>query len=164
MAALRQLPRLLRTPPSQPLLRSGPRPLHQSPLVLPRSSLRAFSISPSHLRQSFTFQSIQSFTPSPSKLLIDVREPSEYQEGHIPSAINIPVKSQPDALLLPEEEFEDRFGFAKPKTDVETVFYCRSGVRSKAAAQIAEQAGYSKVGEYGGSWMDWVERGGKVER
>lgn len=97
-------------------------------------------------------------------VLIDVREPSEYAEGHIPNAINVPIKSQPDALLLPADEFEDRFGFTKPTADAETVFYCRAGVRSKAAAQIAEQAGYGKVGDYSGSWLDWTAKGGKVAR
>lgn len=97
-------------------------------------------------------------------MLIDVREPSEYDDGHIPGAINIPVKSQPEALMLTEDEFEDRFGFAKPEVDAHTVFYCRSGVRSKAAAQIAERAGYANVGDYSGSWLDWTAKGGKVAR
>jgi len=70
------------------------------------------------------------------------------------------VKTSPDAMFLPEEEFEDRFGFEKPSMDKEVVFYCKSGVRSSAAAQLAQQQGYKNVSEYRGSWLDWEKHGG----
>jgi len=109
---------------------------------------------------------VKSFTESPSedRLIIDVREPAEYEAGYIPGAINIPISSNPDALLLPAEEFEDRFGFPKPAVDKEVVFYCKAGVRSSAAANLAQQGGYQKVAEYRGSWMDWTKKGGKTEK
>jgi rhodanese-related sulfurtransferase len=70
-----------------------------------------------------------------------VREPHEFEKNSIPTAINIPVTSQPDALLLDEEDFQDRFGFQKPPKGKEVVFFCKAGVRSSAAAGIARQAG-----------------------
>ena len=94
---------------------------------------------------------------------VDVREPAEYAAGYIPNAINIPIKSQPDAMMLPADEFEDRFGFEKPSADKEVVFYCKSGVRSSAAAQLAQQLGYQKVAEYRGSWLDWEKNGGQAK-
>ncbi|KAJ5455440.1 hypothetical protein N7475_010561 [Penicillium sp. IBT 31633x] len=106
-------------------------------------------------------------------ILIDVREPAELQgTGIIPSAVCIPLASQPDALYLTPDEFETRFGFAKPDpADTEgepaqMVFYCKAGVRAKAAAQMAVQAGYdpANVGVYMGSWLDWAKKGGKVEK
>lgn len=103
-----------------------------------------------------------SSSPSADTILIDVREPAEYKGGFIPGAINIPISSQPDAMFLPEDEFEDRFGFSKPDKDKELVFYCKAGVRSSAAAQLAQQHGYEKVSEYRGSWLDWQKNGGKV--
>ena len=89
-----------------------------------------------------------------------MREPSEYNAGYIPTAINIPISSQPDALFLSPEEFEDRFGFEKPTSEKELVFYCKAGVRSSAAAQLAQQNGYENVAEYRGSWLDWQKNGG----
>lgn len=81
------------------------------------------------------------------------------------------MASQPDAYFLPAEEFETRFGYAKPaaesgKEKKEIVFYCKAGVRAEAAAQLAVQAGYDPdtLGVYHGSWLDWSNRGGKVER
>lgn len=95
----------------------------------------------------------------------DVREPGELQQtGRIPHAINIPINSAPDSFHITPEEFEDRFGFPRPPKDAEVVFYCKAGVRSRGAAGIARDAGWTKVGEYPGSWMDWFERNGKVER
>ncbi|KAI9799560.1 MAG: hypothetical protein M1825_004486 [Sarcosagium campestre] len=96
---------------------------------------------------------------STSNVQTDVREPAEYDEGFIPSAINIPIASQPDALFLSPQEFEDRFGFIKPPADKEVVFYCKAGVRSAAAAKLARQGGYDRVGEYPGSWLDWTKNG-----
>ncbi|KAK0751003.1 Rhodanese-like domain-containing protein, partial [Schizothecium vesticola] len=96
--------------------------------------------------------------------IIDVREPSELQHtGRIPGAINIPVTSNPDSFHIAAEEFEDRFGFPRPAADGEAVFYCKAGVRSRAAAGLARDAGWTRVGEYPGSWLDWEKRGGKVE-
>ena len=74
------------------------------------------------------------------------------------------MKSQPDAMFLPEEEFEDRFGFSKPAMDKELVFYCRAGVRSSAAVQLAKQVGYENVAEYKGSWLDWESKGGESKK
>lgn len=51
----------------------------------------------------------------------------------------------------------------KPTADQEVVFYCKAGVRSSAAAGLAQQAGYEKVGEYRGSWLDWAAKGGKIQ-
>jgi rhodanese-related sulfurtransferase len=70
-----------------------------------------------------------------------VREPHEFNANSIPTAINMPISSQPDALLLSEEDFLDRFGFAKPPVGKEIVFFCKAGVRSRAAAGLAQQAG-----------------------
>ena len=43
------------------------------------------------------------------------------------------------------------------------MFYCKAGVRSRAAAEMARMAGWERVGVYGGSWDDWVTEGGETE-
>lgn len=118
-----------------------------------KSSLPSESVSPSHK----------------PVILVDVREPAELKgTGIIPSAINIPLASQPDAMYLTADEFETRFGFPKPQADADgtLVFYCKAGVRARTAAQLAVQAGYNpdKIGVYNGSWLDWERNGGKVEK
>ncbi|KKZ67498.1 hypothetical protein EMCG_06816 [[Emmonsia] crescens] len=131
-----------------------------------------------------TTTTTSSTAPRPSPILIDVREPSELlSTGIIPTAQNIPIRTQPDALFLPPDEFLTRFGFAKPDADTppssssssssssseakpDIVFYCKAGVRARAMALLAVQAGYDKerLGVYDGSWLDWEKRGGPVER
>ncbi|KAK8206967.1 rhodanese domain protein [Phyllosticta capitalensis] len=95
-------------------------------------------------------------------LLIDVRSPAEYAAGAIPCAVNLPVNSAMDTLFASPEDFEDKLGFPRPDAKRPLVFYCKAGVRSRAAAELAKQAGFEDVREYPGSWLDWEGRGGEV--
>ncbi|KAI9043303.1 uncharacterized protein KD926_003833 [Aspergillus affinis] len=111
-------------------------------------------------------------SPQKSLILVDVREPAELTAtGVIPSAVAVPLSSQPDALFLTPDEFETRFGFPKPgavegQETGDIVFYCKAGVRAKQAAQLAVMAGYDpkRVGVYYGSWLDWAGKGGRAEK
>ncbi|KAK8091154.1 thiosulfate sulfurtransferase TUM1 [Apiospora phragmitis] len=115
----------------------------------------------------WTFEEIQSLPSTKPKTvtLIDVREPSELAStGRVPGAVNIPITTSPDSFHISEEEFAGRFGFARPDPqEDEVVFYCKAGVRSRAAAGIAREAGWRKVGEYPGSWVEWSGKGGQIE-
>ncbi|MCJ1287976.1 hypothetical protein MMC26_007329 [Xylographa opegraphella] len=102
-------------------------------------------------------------SPTPQTLLVDVRTPAETARGRIPTAQRLDITAHPDGLFLSEEEFEERFGWAKPDLGVELVFYCKAGVRSRVAARMARMAGW-RAGEFEGSWDEWVRRGGGVER
>jgi rhodanese-related sulfurtransferase len=73
----------------------------------------------------------------------------------------MPITSSADALFLSAEDFSDRFGFPKPSANAEVVFYCKAGIRSKAAATLARQVGFQNVGEYRGSWDDWAKKSGE---
>lgn len=64
-------------------------------------------------------------------LLLDVRTPAEFSEGHVPHATNIPV-----------QELGARLGEVGPKTRP-VVVYCRSGGRSSSAAQLLKREGYA---------------------
>ncbi len=55
-------------------------------------------------------------------------------------------------------------GYPRPSKDAEVVFYCKAGVRSRTSATLAKHAGWTNVGEYPGSWLDWADRGGKIEQ
>ncbi|MCB1148185.1 MAG: rhodanese-like domain-containing protein [Leptospiraceae bacterium] len=72
-------------------------------------------------------------------LVVDVRTPMEFQMGHFPGAVNIPV----DAVMARIQEFgKDK---AKP-----IVVYCASGARSGGAQRMLSQAGYTNVVNGGG--------------
>lgn len=77
------------------------------------------------------------------EIVLDVRTPEEYAEAHIPGAINVPneeIGEEPIAEL--------------PDKDQIILVYCRSGNRSKEAAQKLADQGYTNVIEFGGI-NDW---------
>ncbi|MCR5330853.1 MAG: hypothetical protein K6E62_06655, partial [Lachnospiraceae bacterium] len=82
-------------------------------------------------------------------VIVDVRREDEYAEGHIPGAILIPNESIADT---PPEEL--------PDLDQIILVYCRSGRRSKEAAQKLVDMGYASVYEFGGI-IDWT---GEIEK
>lgn len=97
--------------------------------------------------------------------IADVREPAELLEtGKIPGAINIPITSAVQSFHVSEEDFEDMYGYERPTKDKTLVFYCKAGVRARAAAGLAQHAGWENIGEYPGSWLDWETHQGPVEK
>lgn len=77
-------------------------------------------------------------------VIVDVRRQGEYDAGHIPGAILIP--NEDIAMEHPEE---------LPDTKQIILVYCRSGRRSKEAAQKLADMGYENVYEFGGI-IDWT--------
>lgn len=76
-------------------------------------------------------------------IIIDARTQSEYDDGHIPGAI-----------LIPEYEIKERAKNELPDKNQLILVYCRSGRRSKIAAEALVQLGYTNVKEFGGI-IDW---------
>ena len=76
-------------------------------------------------------------------IIIDARTQEEYDEGHIPGAI-----------MIPEYEIADRAENELPDKDQQILVYCRSGRRSKIAAEELVKLGYTNVKEFGGI-IDW---------
>ena len=70
----------------------------------------------------------------------------------------------PDALFLDPQEFRDQLGFSKPPLANEVIFYCLAGVRSSVAVGKALQTGYTRIGEYKGSFLDWKGQGGATSK
>ena len=76
-------------------------------------------------------------------IILDVRRPDEYAAGHIPNAINVPNESI-GTSDIPE----------LPDKDQLIMVYCRSGRRSKEAAEKLVKLGYTNIVEFGGI-LDW---------
>lgn len=69
------------------------------------------------------------------RIIIDVREPHEYEEDHVEGALNIP----PAELLAGAKKLDD---VAK---DTELVLYCKTGSRSNAGIQILKSLGFTNL-------------------
>ena len=76
-------------------------------------------------------------------IILDTREQEEFDDGHIPNAI-----------LIPYTEIENKAEEMMPDKDKLILVYCRSGRRSKIAAESLSKLGYTNVKEFGGI-IDW---------
>ncbi len=93
----------------------------------------------------------QRLKAEPVPFLLDVREPWEYQAGHVPGA-----------QLIPLGELEQRV--TEVPRDQPVLAICHSGQRSLAAAGFLLQLGYPSVTNVDGGTGAWIERGYPVDK
>lgn len=82
-------------------------------------------------------------------LVIDVRETGEYEEGHIPGAVSIPIRTLGENL-------------DKVPTDRQVYVYCKSGFRAAQALSSLGMLGYDNVLSYKPGWNGWTEAAQEV--
>ena len=82
---------------------------------------------------------------------LDVREPNEFNLGHLPGAVHVPL-----GLL------EGRVEAAVPR-DATVVVYCSAGVRSAKAAGALQAMGYADVVSMAGGLREYVPTGGPLD-
>jgi len=87
--------------------------------------------------------------PDTDIIILDVRTADEFQTGHIPGAV-----------LMPVNQIREMAGYLIPDWDQIILVYCRSGARSNDAALILVELGYRAVYDFGGI-LDWH---GEIER
>ena len=83
-------------------------------------------------------------------VLLDVREPGEYEAGHVPGAVSIPQADLATRLQ------------AVPR-DKDVLVVCQSGTRSLRAAKFLHQVGYRQVTNLLGGTSGWRDAGNSVE-
>jgi len=100
------------------------------------------------LRQPDVNRGINAYKNTTGAVLLDVRTPQEYSAGHIPESKNVPLQALDKVRTVVESK------------DTELFVYCHSGARSRQAAAVLEQMGYTKVNNIGGisSYRGKVER------
>lgn len=81
---------------------------------------------------------------------VDVREPDEWAEGHMPGAMHIPLGD----LARRAHEIPD---------GAKVITVCRSGVRSLDAVDILRRAGRNEVKSMAGGMIEWTKSGRSVE-
>lgn len=87
---------------------------------------------------------------NPDAIIVDVRRKDEYKAGHIPGAV----------LLTMETISAETAAKVLPDKSKMILVYCRSGRRSKIAAQTLSELGYSNLIEFGGI----LDYNGKIEK
>lgn len=83
-------------------------------------------------------------------IILDVRQQEEYDSGHIPGAVLLPVGTID----------EDTAAEVIPEKDSTLLVYCRSGNRSRTAASALAKLGYTNIYEFGGinTWPYEIEQ------
>lgn len=76
-------------------------------------------------------------------VILDVRTEEEFAQGHIPGA-----------MLIPDYAIREEAESSLPDKDALILVYCRSGRRSKNAAETLAELGYTNIREFGGI-LDW---------
>ena len=94
--------------------------------------------------QQITQEAAKEMMDTQEVVILDVREQHEYDSGHIPGAVLLPVGTitEDTAVAVIDE------------LDTTVLVYCRSGNRSKTASQALVDLGYTNVYEFGGI-NDW---------
>lgn len=96
-------------------------------------------------------EALKSIVKRDNALLIDVRQPSEYKSGHIPSAINISLQTLTANI--------DKI----PK-DQPVVLYCTTGYRSAMGVMTLQMLGYTNVQAFPPSIQGWKAAGEPLEK
>ena len=99
--------------------------------------------------QQITQEEAKEMMDSQEVIILDVREQGEYDSGHIPGAVLLPVGTIDEttaAEVIPEK-------------DSTVLVYCRSGNRSKTASAALAELGYTGIYEFGGinTWPYEIE-------
>ena len=93
-------------------------------------------------------QGVKEYQKTSGAVLLDVRTPEEYRNGHIPGSKNVSLQTI------------DRVDSVAQNKDTALYVYCQSGARSRQAAGLLRQMGYTNVNNIGGI----AAYEGKVER
>ena len=100
-------------------------------------------------RQISMDEAVEMMRDEKNYIILDVRRPDEYADGHIPGAINVPNEEIGTAEI---PELPDKAQLI--------LVYCRSGRRSKEASEKLTKLGYTNIVEFGGI-LDWK---GEIEK
>lgn len=86
-------------------------------------------------------------------VILDVRTAKEYEDGHVPGAVNIP-----------HEELGSRLPEIEAGREADIVVYCRSGRRSEIALDLLAGAGFERLHHLEGDYLAWSAAGRPVEK
>lgn len=93
-------------------------------------------------------QGVKEYHATPGAVLLDVRTPQEYKEGHISGSKNVPLQTIGNLSSTADRQ------------QIPLYVYCHSGARSRQAVSMLQRMGYTNVKNIGGitAWTGKVER------
>lgn len=109
-------------------------------------------------------KSTPSSSPSPSTASSESPYSPKMKEREANSGLNFDNDSKFDSMQGNNEVAGGGEGEGEGEGVEEVVFYCKAGVRSRAAARMAREWAGIRVGDMKGGWMEWEGKGGAIER
>lgn len=106
--------------------------------------------------QKISLKQFEQLRAEKDVVVVDVRSPAEFEEGHIAGAVNIPIT--PDKPTA----FDEQVG--KLDKDKRVLVHCAVGGRSKRAVARMEKLGFQNLSDFAGGMAEWEEAGKPVEK
>jgi len=114
----------------------------------------------SRIREISATDAAEAIQKNPDTLVLDVREPAEWAEGHVPGALLVPrgmLEAKADLEYANREpRLADR---SQP-----IIVHCASAARSAMAAAVLQQMGFTNVRSLAGGIVAWKEKGLPIEK
>ncbi len=127
---------------------------------MPKSLKDFVTDAKSRIREVSAADAAEAVKKNPKTLIVDVREPGEWAEGHIPGAIHVPrgmLEAKADLEYANREpRLADR---SQP-----IILHCASGARSALGADVLAQMGFTNVCSMAGGIAAWKEAKLPIEK
>ena len=127
---------------------------------MPKSLKEFVADAKSRIREVSAADAAEAVKKNPKTLVVDVREPAEWAEGHIPGALHVPrgmLEAKADLEYANREpRLADR---SQP-----IILHCASGARSALGADVLQQMGFTNVCSMAGGIAAWKEKGLPIEK
>lgn len=127
---------------------------------MPKSLKDLVADAKARIREIGAAEAAEAVRQNPKRLVLDVREPAEWAEGHIPGALLVPR-----GVLEAKADLE--YANREPRLADRTqpiIVHCASGARSALAADVLRQMGFTDVRSMAGGIVAWKEKGLPVEK
>ena len=127
---------------------------------MPKSLKDLVTEAKTRIREISVAGAAEAVKKNPKTLILDVREPAEWSEGHVPGALHVPRGMLEAKADLEYANREPALG----DRSVPIIVHCASGARSAMAADVLQQMGFSDVKSMAGGIVAWKEQGLPIEK
>jgi len=127
---------------------------------MPKSLKDLVADAKTRVREIGAAEAAEEMKRTPATLVVDVREPGEWADGHIPGAILVPRGMLEAKADLDYPGREPRLG----DRNQAVILHCATGGRSALGADVLRQMGFTNVKSMAGGFTAWKEKGLPVEK
>jgi thiosulfate/3-mercaptopyruvate sulfurtransferase len=139
---------------------------HETTAESPSPTETTYSVREPEHSPLVDYETVLDALDDPDAVIVDTREEWEFEEGHLPGAVNLDWRELVDDEtrgLKSEADLEDVLADVDMTPETRVILYCNTARRISHTYVVLRSLGYEDVGFYEGSLTEWTERGGPVE-